>query len=162
VDRLYPFTVTTPASTAIGAPQSTPLPLEDARLVQVTIIVPDGHAGLTGIRLLQASQQIIPWSNLDYIIANNRIVTIPVDGEITGTGLVAVTYNSDVFIHNHYLEVLIRDLPLPVQPGAASQTGPAIVTDTAAAVVDPLSPAALLASLPAEMQPSPDVTGLAV
>jgi len=150
MNRLFPFTVLTPAGTTQGAPLSTPLPLEDAQLCKVTVIVPDGHVGLTGIRLLQAGQQIIPWSNNYYIIANDRIIEIPVDGEMTNTGLVAVTYNLDVFDHNHYLEILIADLPLPGSLSAANTIGPSIVQTNATPSTDPLSLDSLLSSLPAD------------
>lgn len=110
MDRLYQLTVSTPANTAIIAPQSTTWRLEDAKLISVTIIVPDGHAGLTGIRLLQAGQEIAPYSNNDWFVSNNEKIDISINEEMTATGLVVQTYNTDFFPHKFWLRALIQDL----------------------------------------------------
>jgi len=162
VDRLYPFTVATPAGTAILAPVTMQLPLEDALLEKITIIIPDGHVGLTGIRLQQAGQQIVPWGNFNYLVANNRVIEIPFNGEMTGTGLVALSYNLDVFDHNHYLEILIKDLPLASALAVTGQSNPVILPAPSVAQLDPLSPDALLASLPDDFALPSDLTDLTV
>lgn len=110
MDRLYQLTVSTPANTAILTPQSTVWRLEDAKLVSVTFLIPDGHSGLTGVRLLQAGQEIVPYSNNDWLVSNNEKIEVSVNAEMTRTGLVVQTYNTDFFPHKHYLRALITDL----------------------------------------------------
>jgi hypothetical protein len=155
MDRTYLFTVTTPAGTPIGAPVTTPMPLEDAGLEALRIVIPAGHVGVTGIRLLRSGQQIFPWANLQYLVGNDRVVDIPFSDNITASGLVAITYNTGTFSHNHYVEVVVKDLPV-VNPALTSgQSVPAVLPVTAPAVLDPLSPDALLASLPADLTEPP-------
>lgn len=110
MDRLYPLSVDTPAGTTPLLPQSTTWRLEDAKLVSVTFVIPDGHSGLTGIRLLQAGQQIVPYSNDDWFVSNDEIIDVPVNMEMTTSGLTVQTYNTDVFTHRHWLRALITDL----------------------------------------------------
>lgn len=113
MDRVYPLTVTTPDGTLEASPQSTTWPLEDARLLYIDLIIPAGHNGLTGLRVEYNGTQIVPWGDVSYIIANNDRIRFPVNGEITRTGLVIITYNTDVFDHSHYLYAAIQDLPEP-------------------------------------------------
>lgn len=151
MNRTYLYTVTTPAGTPIGAPVSTPMPLEDAGLESLRIIIPAGHVGVTGIRLLRSNQQIFPWANLEYLVGNDRVVDVPFSDEITASGLVAVTYNTGTFVHNHYVEVVVKDLPLVPANATAGQAAPLVLPVAAQAAPDPLGPDFLLASLPADI-----------
>lgn len=138
--RLYELDVTVPAGTAQITPQVTPWPLENAQLVQIELIVPPGHVALTGIRILQAQQQIIPWGNLSYLRMDSEKLVIPFNGEIGANALSINTFNTDIFAHTFYLRATIQDLPLP---GANQTPGPPIVASallTGAGV--PLSSAA--------------------
>lgn len=156
--RTIPFDVLTPGGTLIASPQSTPLGLEDAKLNEVRVIIPDGHCGLTGIRLLQSGQQIFPWSNLHYLIGNNRVISFPYTGEITVSGLVAVTYNLDTFNHTHYLEIVIEDITARNVAVSNGQSAPVILPGSTAPSLDPLSPDALIASLPDNAELPDDMT----
>lgn len=151
MDRFYRFTVTVPSGTAIAAPAAVALPLEDATLKRIEITIPDGHNGLTGIRILWANQQIIPWGNNSWIVANGRIILISFDDEMTVTGLVAQGYNTDVFDHSFYIDVTISDLPSAQQMANNAAAGAVILPASTVTVADPLGPAALLASLPADV-----------
>ena len=151
MDRTYLFTVTTPAGTPVNAPVVTALPLEDARISEIRIVIPSGHVGLTGIRLLQAQQQIWPWANSQYLVGNDRVVPVPFNADITITGLQAQSYNTGTFTHHHYIEIVVIDAALPGTVAQAGQSDPLIVPGPATATVDPLSPDALLSSLPPEI-----------
>lgn len=124
MDRLYQTQITTPAGTTANAPMTTNFPLEDAVLDSLTILIADGHAGLTGIRILQAGQEIIPWSNNDWLISNNEILTIPINSQITEVGLQVQTYNTDSFAHRHWVRALISNLG--TSPAAAAAAAPFI------------------------------------
>lgn len=108
--RLYQLTVTTPSGVEPDLPQADPWPLEDAVLESVTILIPDGHSGLTGIRVKQAQQEIVPWGNDDWLISNDEIITVPIEEQITLSGLVIETYNLDVFEHRFWIRAVIQDL----------------------------------------------------
>lgn len=113
MDRLYYQTLTVPAGTAIAAAVSQAWPLEDNQLEEITIEVPDGHCGLTGVRVLQAQQQIVPFANNSFFVANDRVIDYPFKDQITSTGLVIQGYNLDIFPHTFYLTALVANLPLP-------------------------------------------------
>lgn len=121
MNRLYPLTIVTPKATLQSAPLVTPWPLEDAYLTSILIQVPDGHAGLTGLRILWSGQQIVPWGNNSYIVSNNEILTIPITSYITASGLTVHTFNTDIYDHSFYLRALITDS----LPGAAPPANPA-------------------------------------
>jgi len=114
--RVYQFQVTTPPSTEIATPLSTAWPLDDGSLISVNLIIPPGHNGLTGFRILMAEQEILPWGSSGWIIGNDRNVNYPVNTEISGTELAIQTYNTDIWQHTHYLEAVLDPL------GAVSAT----------------------------------------
>jgi hypothetical protein len=151
VDRLYPLTVVTPKATPIGAPQATPWPLEDANLLRVEITVPSGHNGLTGIRLLWANQQVIPFGNNSYLVANDRTIVVEFNDYMTASGLVVGTYNTDIYDHSHYLLATITDTASARVSNSQAGSGAAILPAPTVTAPDPLGPDALLASLPPDV-----------
>lgn len=122
--RYYALNVVTQAGTLIGAPQTTVWPLEDVTLVGIEVDIPPGHAANTGIRVLRSKQQVVPWGNNSYLIANDRLLSVAVNEELTEGKLVIVTYNLDVYDHTHYLRATLADLS---QSGAGGATGAPIV-----------------------------------
>lgn len=59
---------------------------------------------------MQALQEIIPWSNNDWLVSNNEIITVSVNTQVTTQGLVVETYNTDVFPHRHWVRAAISPL----------------------------------------------------
>lgn len=113
--------VTTPANTAIAAPQSTSWAVGSGVLDKLDVVIPDGHVGLTGIQLLWGGRQAAPYEGAEWITGNDDEVTIDLD-LFTGAGtLVVRTYNTDVtFPHSHHLRAYVSDLERPealVLPG---------------------------------------------
>lgn len=147
MDRLYYLSPLTPAGTSIAAPLSTSWPLEDAQLKRVVITVPPGHNGLTGIRVLWSGQQIIPWANNQFLVANGRTIEVNFDDYMTIMGLVVVTYNTDVFDHTFYLEATVTDASLPGDMLVKAAMGATVMPADTGMPVDPLSPAFLIASV---------------
>lgn len=127
MDPLYQATVTTPAGTTPDLPQQTAFPLVDGTLTAVTILIPDGHAGLTGIRILQADQEIIPWSNDDWLVSNNEVIPISVNAPITAVGLTIETYNLDAFDHKHWVRAQV--INIGVGSSSSNPTVPALPVD---------------------------------
>lgn len=123
MDRIYYEVVTVPAGTLITAPFSAVIPLEDNQLLSVTVVVPDGHCGLTGIRLLQSQQQVFPWANNSYIVANDERIVYDYKDEIQASGMVAEGFNTDIFDHSFYFRFTITNLPEPgAEPSAEAVT----------------------------------------
>lgn len=119
MDRLYQITVTTPAGTTPDSPQTDVWTLEDSILESLTILIPDGHSGLTGIRIAQAQQEIVPWGNDDWLVSNNEIINVSVNEQITKTGLDIITYNQDVFDHKFWIRAVIQNLGTQSSTSAA-------------------------------------------
>lgn len=121
--RLYELDVTIPAGTAKSAAVVTPWPLENNILDTITVVIPSGHCGFTGVRVLQASQQIVPWGNSSYIVANDEKIPIDINIEIGASAITVQAYNTDVYAHTFYLRAAVRDIPLPAPSGASVTSG---------------------------------------
>jgi len=109
--RFYVLPVTVAAGTAVATPQQTVWPLEFNKLSYISVMVPPGHNGNTGIRFQRSTQQVIPRGNSIPLIANSETVLIDVDEELTESKLVVLTYNTDIYDHTFYLRALMTDLP---------------------------------------------------
>lgn len=109
--------VTTPAGTAQASPQTTSFNPGLVTLAELQIVIPDGHAGQTGIAVVYDNLPIIPWGlPIGYVIGNNEEPAFPLDMTI-GHALQVWTYNTGAFDHKHYLRYKVRDssLDLPGQ-----------------------------------------------
>lgn len=74
---LYAYTVTCPAGTKAEAPYRVEIVLRRGVLVHAVIVIPPGHAGLTGLRIKHGLKQIIPFNEGTWIIGDD--VTIRTD-----------------------------------------------------------------------------------
>lgn len=148
MNRLYGVTFTVAAGTAIAAPQLAPVALEDAQLVSVRIVIPDGHNGFTGLQVRWGGTQIIPFGTGTWITANSETMDVDWGGEITAGGIVLAGYNTDLFPHSFYLRFLITDLAAaPTATVVSAQAaGPAAVDSSGVAALD--STAAVADTLP--------------
>lgn len=132
--RVYESQFTVPAGTAIAAPVSQPVVLEDARLDTVRVLVPDGHSGLTGLRITWGGTQIMPINAGQWIISNDEIFDWPADEEVTANGLSLTGYNTDIYPHTFYLRFQVSDRTGSLVAGV--QSGQLDLAATAAATVD--------------------------
>jgi hypothetical protein len=144
MDRIYYTVLTIPANTPQSAPVSIAWPLEDNQLKEITVQVPDGHCGLTGFRIMQAQQQIVPFANSSFIVSNDRTFLFPFDDEITSTGLVGNGYNTDIFPHSFYLTCTVTNLPLPGEEPQAEVVAPGSQQEGLDLSADELTPDAIL------------------
>ena len=132
--RRYETEFTVPAGTAIIAPFTQQVALEDNQLDSVRIVVPDGHAGLTGLRIVWSGTQKFPYNTGAWFIANGESLEIPYAEEITESGLSLTGYNLDVYQHIFFLRWQVSDLPTapPVDissPQAAGANNAITTTD---------------------------------
>jgi hypothetical protein len=101
--RHYPLSPSIPAKTPVAAAVSTPFPLVAGVLHSMRIQIPSGHGGATGVRITYQGQQIMPWSNLAWLVGSGDTFTLPWDGEVMDTGLAVVAYNLDLVAHQFWL-----------------------------------------------------------
>ncbi len=132
--RVYESQFTVPAGTAIAAPASQPVVLEDAHLDTVRVLVPDGHSGLTGLRITWGGTQIMPINPGTWIISNDEIFDWPADEDVTANGLSLAGYNLDIYPHTFYLRFQITDRT--GSPVAGIQSGQLDLAATAATTAD--------------------------
>lgn len=124
MDRIYYTVFTIPAGTPQTAPTTLAWPLEDNQLKGFTVQVPDGPCGLSGFRVMQAQQQVVPFANDSYIVSNDHFFTFEWDDEITSTGLVLSGYNTDIFDHSYYCTATVTNLPVPGENPSAEVVTP--------------------------------------
>lgn len=78
--------------------------LGDVMLLNWRVLIPDGHAGLTGVQLLKNGVPIVPFGNPNnpYLVGNNIDRTYPINTEVD-QGLAVGQINEDIYNHTHYL-----------------------------------------------------------
>jgi hypothetical protein len=133
--RHYPLSPIIGAKTPVAAAVSTPFPLVAGVLHSMRIQIPSGHNGVTGVRITYQGQQIMPWSNLAWLVGSGDTFTLAWDAEVMDTGLAVVAYNLDLVPHQFWL---LADVT-PHQ-GANPGATPAIAATAA-------PPASMLASI---------------
>lgn len=125
--RQYPLSPVIAGKTSIAAATTTQWPVTQGHLHSIRIQIPSGHNGVTGIRITYQGQQIMPWSNLAYLVGSGDTFNLPWDAEIMATGLAVVAYNTDLVSHQFWLLADITpDLGQPPAPYA----GPADAAST--------------------------------
>lgn len=111
-------TVTTPAGTPSSAPLKTSVTLGDVTLLDVQIVIPDGHAGQTGIAVVSDNFGIVPWDPaVSYVVGNNEEPVFGVDMTM-GHPIAIWTYNTGAFDHRHHVRFRVRESVLDVAPAA--------------------------------------------
>ena len=121
-DRVEIRSVTCPAATAQTAAIETDLTFPAGVVREVEIIIPSGHAGVTGIALAQAHQIVIPASGNTWIISDDEEIKWPLDNFLNSGSWSAFTYNKDATNpHSWYLRFLIDEIGTTV---ASTQVTP--------------------------------------
>lgn len=126
-DRVEHFTVTAAAGTTKAAPAEVAINFPPGEVERFDVIIPDGHAGLTGIALALAHQPIIPRTPGTFFVGNDDEITLPMENLPNAGSWSARVYNTDVFDHSWYLRVLVREIghaPLIVEPQVPGEIGP--------------------------------------
>ena len=143
MDKNYSKKFTVTAGVQPSSPTFAQLPHDQGTLTELQIVVPPGHAALTGIRILVAGVIIEPWGGSDWFIAADEIITLPYGEFINANQLSVSMYNTDIFDHSFYVRAKIA--AVTQQTATPPQQTEAIGTlEEAGNNVDPLSPEALL------------------
>jgi hypothetical protein len=107
--RVEVFDVLVPAGTAKAAPLETPTPFAQGEVVGVTIIIPDGHNGLTGIQLAVAHAQALPYTRGAWIVGNDDEVAFDTVGYPNNGAWSVFAYNVDAFPHTFHVRYEVAD-----------------------------------------------------
>jgi hypothetical protein len=85
--------------------QTIPVHLGDVILHTFTVRIPSGHAGLTGVALLNNGVTICPFDNPapPFIIGNDSLFEYSIETEVD-SGLAVTQFNKDTLAHTHYLQ----------------------------------------------------------
>lgn len=102
-DELRAFTVSTPAGTAITAPQTTALTMPARYVTGVRIRVPPGPRGNLGFALAVAGTRIIPWAADQWLVADDEIIDENLSGQIESGAWQLSSYNTGIFAHVVYI-----------------------------------------------------------
>jgi hypothetical protein len=101
-DRVEIFTISCPPATAPGSPVEILTAFDPGAAVKVTIVIPDGHAGITGIALAVAHQPVIPKNRREkagepykFIEGNDETYPLELDGYPQTGAWSAFLFNED-------------------------------------------------------------------
>src|SRR4051812_24349081 len=99
-DRVEVQDISCPAGTATSSPLETALTgVVDCQVVKVTIRIPAGHAGLTGIALGYGHNAVLPRTRGRFISGDDEIIEYDMSNYITGPQWAAFTVNADTISH---------------------------------------------------------------
>ena len=99
-DRQEVAQVTCPANTLATAPVEVPLPWIGGIVRRIEIVIPDGHAGLTGIALGYAHQQTIPRTGNTFYSGNDDRIPMDINDKVPGVAWSAFLCNLDLQAHS--------------------------------------------------------------
>lgn len=125
--RVEISSVTCPANTTQANALEVNISFNPGIVREVEIVIPAGHAGVTGLALAQAHQIIIPSSGNIWIIGDDDVLRWPLDGYMNTGSWSAFVYNTDFAnAHTWYFRWLIDEILLTTQsmlpvPLSASQ-----------------------------------------
>lgn len=109
--RVESRVVTCPAGTTEADATEADLSFQAGVVRQVEILIPDGHAGQTGIAIAQAHQVIIPATGTDWIIGNDDRIKWDIADFLDTGEWSAFVYNNGAYPHSWYLKFLVDELP---------------------------------------------------
>lgn len=123
VERIEAKEVAVAAGTAEASASTTAFAFAPGLLVGLEVTVPSGHAGLTGLALLQAGEQLIPRTRGDWLVADNAELRYALAYVAESRLWTARAFNTDVYPHTFYLRFLFDELvreergePTPLVP----------------------------------------------
>ena len=130
IDRVELRSVTCPPATLQAAPlvQDISFPLGAVR--ELEIIVPAGHAFITGIAIMQSQQIVIPYTGSVWVISDDESIKWPYDDRLKNGSWQVSCFNLDpTYAHTWYLRFLVdsrasqpsRTIARPIDPRSIEQ-----------------------------------------
>lgn len=108
-ERIQWFDVTVAARTAKAAPVETALQFNSGVVERLELTIPEGHAGLTGIRFNSAHQQIIPLNSGLYIVGNGVEKAWDLHGYPDNGNWSVTCFNTDIYAHTFHIAFLVNE-----------------------------------------------------
>lgn len=99
VERIEVFNVECASGVPKNAPTFTSLTFTPAYVVGLTLVIPAGHAGLTGIGLTLAGTRVIPWTTGAFLEGDNETINWELTDFLNTGSWGAETYNVDTGPH---------------------------------------------------------------
>lgn len=122
-NQVETFTVTVPAGTPKATPVSVATAIPQGAVIGLDLIIPDGHAGLTGIQLYVAGGLALPTTIGQWISGNNDVIKIPLAGLPETGAWSAKAYNLGKYAHSFLLRFYIDNLA-PYRQAQEEQRAP--------------------------------------
>lgn len=149
------FSVTIPAGTLPGAPQTTPMRMPARVVEEIEVLIPPGPRGEVGFRIGSSGVQLLPIQLGAWIVTDDEVIHWPLENQHDSGSWELVGYNTGIFAHTITVRFLVRLVGDQVQGAAA-----AIPADALGAVPGAdagLNPPALppLPALPPGALPTP-------
>jgi hypothetical protein len=119
--QYWPLSPSCPANTPQSAARTVNWAIADGTMHAIRVMIPVGHKGTTGIRILYCGQQIMPWSNSFYLQGAGDTFDFAWGEEIMATNLQVQMYNTDRAAHNWWLYADIEP-SLGTPPAAVAGT----------------------------------------
>lgn len=113
-----------PAGTLASAPLEVSTAFLPGDLVGIELNIPDGHNGLTGIRIAAAHAQVIPRTQGAWIVGNDEHLSLDTIGYPSSGAWSALVYNSDLFDHTFHLRYLVADFAYTQPPAVVAPIAP--------------------------------------
>lgn len=118
--RTFTNRVTTPANTTEASPLETSFALPQGTLVSIEVVIPAGHAGLTGIAIDYSGEHIFPWGRGTFLQGDDDVIAMTVGRDLGGSPVTIRTFNTDdTFDHDHLIRVVVDDPPGEARRGVA-------------------------------------------
>lgn len=111
------FAVTVPNTTPIASPITANLTMPARQVDRVKVRVPPGPGGTVGFALALSGVPIIPWQAGQWIVADNEVVDLPLEGYPSSGAWQLRAYNTGVYDHTLYV-LFYLELPQLAAAGA--------------------------------------------
>lgn len=123
-NSIQSFAVTVPAGTLQANAVETFTTLDNAPVVKIELLIPSGHAGLTGIAFLLASGWAIPAAWGTYVIGDDDRLSWDMTGQLDSGAWSVSCFNTDIYPHTFYLRYFQLDAYLTTPEQAAAPALP--------------------------------------
>lgn len=101
--------MTCPAGTAVASPVIVDTFFRVGFVQHITLVIPPGHRGLTGLRFTIAGGQTIPGTFGSWFIGNNQTYEMDVVDFPNSGAWECTVYNLDVFDHSWQVTYYVND-----------------------------------------------------
>lgn len=119
--RVYAFTITAPALTAVTAPVMQSCNFPDGTMDQITVQIPNGHCGLTGLQIESGGEQLVPLALGTWFVGDNLVEAFPFTDAPNNGNWNLVAYNTDVYPHTFYVRFYVSEnTPAPTSSAPAA------------------------------------------